>query len=87
MPQEAAIEDRAVDFHKGCYIGQEVISRIKSVGRVNRRIQRIESESELQPGEPWPPESEGDPAGEITSAAFDPLANRWIGLALVRGRS
>lgn len=38
LPHEARLDDRCLDFHKGCYIGQEVISRIKSVGRVNRLL-------------------------------------------------
>lgn len=36
LPQEALLERVAVDFDKGCYVGQEVVSRLKSVGRVNR---------------------------------------------------
>ena len=35
IPHEAGLEERAISYHKGCYIGQEVISRIKSVGKVN----------------------------------------------------
>ena len=38
LPAEAGLDLRAIDFHKGCYLGQEVISRIKSVGRVNRSL-------------------------------------------------
>lgn len=38
LPPEARIEARAIDYQKGCYIGQEIISRIKSVGKVNRRL-------------------------------------------------
>ncbi|MCG8599861.1 MAG: tRNA-modifying protein YgfZ, partial [Verrucomicrobiales bacterium] len=38
FPAELRIDDWAVDFQKGCYLGQEVISRIKSVGRVKRQI-------------------------------------------------
>jgi folate-binding protein YgfZ len=38
LPQEARLEETAVDFHKGCYVGQETVSRLKSVGRVNKRI-------------------------------------------------
>ena len=38
LPAEAGIEDRAVSFSKGCYIGQEVVSRIRSVGHVNRQL-------------------------------------------------
>ena len=38
LPAEAGIEDRAVSFSKGCYIGQEVVSRVRSVGHVNRQL-------------------------------------------------
>lgn len=38
FPAELRIDEWAVDFQKGCYLGQEVISRIKSVGRVKRQL-------------------------------------------------
>lgn len=38
LPQEARLEISGVDFDKGCYVGQEVVSRLKSVGRVNKRL-------------------------------------------------
>jgi folate-binding protein YgfZ len=38
LPPEAGLDQTHVDYHKGCYIGQEVLSRIKSVGHVNRRL-------------------------------------------------
>lgn len=38
LPQEARLEANAVDFDKGCYVGQETVSRLKSVGRVNKRL-------------------------------------------------
>ena len=41
MPPEAGIQDRAISYTKGCYVGQEVISRIKSVGHVNRTLVRL----------------------------------------------
>lgn len=41
FPAELGIESWTVDFHKGCYLGQEVISRIQSVGRVKRRLCRV----------------------------------------------
>lgn len=43
LPAEADLEDRAVDFKKGCYIGQEVVSRIKSVGHVNWNLRGLRS--------------------------------------------
>jgi folate-binding protein YgfZ len=38
IPSEAGLDERAISFSKGCYLGQEVISRIKSVGHVNRHL-------------------------------------------------
>src|SRR5436189_147092 len=38
LPPEAGLDRTHIDYHKGCYIGQEVISRLKSVEHVNRQL-------------------------------------------------
>ncbi len=38
LPPEALLDRTHIDYHKGCYIGQEVLSRVKSIGHVNRRL-------------------------------------------------
>jgi folate-binding protein YgfZ len=38
IPIEANLEERTIDYEKGCYIGQEVISRIKMSGQTNKRL-------------------------------------------------
>ncbi|MBI5397611.1 MAG: folate-binding protein YgfZ [Verrucomicrobia bacterium] len=38
IPNEAGLEARAISYEKGCYLGQETISRIKSIGHVNRHL-------------------------------------------------
>jgi folate-binding protein YgfZ len=38
LPPEAGLDQTHIDYHKGCYIGQEVISRLRSVGHVNRQL-------------------------------------------------
>ncbi|MFV0415082.1 MAG: YgfZ/GcvT domain-containing protein [Chthoniobacterales bacterium] len=38
LPAEVGLDHSAIDFHKGCYLGQEVISRIQSVGHVNHTL-------------------------------------------------
>jgi tRNA-modifying protein YgfZ len=38
IPNEAGLDKHAISYTKGCYLGQEVISRIKSVGHVNRHL-------------------------------------------------
>lgn len=42
LPPEARLEPSDISYQKGCYIGQEVISRIKSAGKVNRLLTRFE---------------------------------------------
>ena len=87
LPQEARLEDRAVDFHKGCYVGQEVVSRLRSVGRVNRLLCRLETvgDQPLAAGDRLflPPAAPGDEpleVGVVTSARRDP--RRGLTLAL-----
>jgi len=93
---EAGIEDRAVDYHKGCYLGQEVISRIKSAGKVNHRLRSLIASQPPKPGE-VPPEFDGgalfaadeageaaSPVGEIATAALHPSLDRLVALAYVK---
>lgn len=87
LPQEARLEDRAVDFHKGCYVGQEVVSRLRSVGRVNRLLCRLEADGRqpLAAGDrlflaPAVPGGEPAEVGVVTSARPDP--RRGVILAL-----
>lgn len=47
LPPEAGLDKTHIDYHKGCYIGQEVISRLKSVGRVNQTLQRFRGKSRI----------------------------------------
>lgn len=41
LPPEAGLDATDISYQKGCYIGQEVISRIKSAGKVNQRLRRM----------------------------------------------
>ena len=41
LPPEAGLDMSDISYNKGCYIGQEVISRIKSAGKVNRRLVKM----------------------------------------------
>jgi len=91
LPQEARVEDRAVDFHKGCYVGQEVVSRLRSVGRVNRLLCRLETigEAPLAAGDRLfaPAAGEGlEPAevGVVTSARRDPVRGVTLALGYVK---
>ena len=76
LPPEARLEETDISYHKGCYIGQEVISRIKSAGKVNRRLTRFVFDADV-PVAPGPLENA---AGEVTSVA--PLAVAGVRHAL-----
>jgi folate-binding protein YgfZ len=68
---EAGFKD-ALNFNKGCYLGQEVVARATHIGRVNKQLVGLEVETK----DSVPPRSkmmsDGREAGFITSAAFSP---------------
>jgi folate-binding protein YgfZ len=66
LPQETA-QDRALNFTKGCYIGQEIVERIRSRGAVHRTFVGFEIEGKVSPGTRI--QNEGKDVGEITSVA------------------
>jgi aminomethyltransferase len=73
LPQETG-QERALHFAKGCYLGQEVVERIRSRGQVHRVFTGFVLEAELPTGKS-PLLAEGQPVGAITSAASMTLPN------------
>jgi folate-binding protein YgfZ len=67
LPPEAGLDRTSICYHKGCYIGQEVLSRLKTVGKVNRRLAALLVEPETEAGAAL--ELDGKPAGKLTSIA------------------
>lgn len=83
LPQEASLDSSSVDFHKGCYVGQEVVSRLKSVGRVNRRLFAFRGTLVPTSEEPlslYLPGRPGELAGVLTSRSSDFELAESIGL-------
>ena len=96
IPLEAGIEDRAIDFDKGCYVGQEVIIRIlhRGQGRVARRLVGLALNGTAAPDAPLPQAgaavwsaSDDDDAdadiGRLTSVATSPALGKVIALGYV----
>jgi folate-binding protein YgfZ len=81
LPQETA-QAHALHFAKGCYLGQEIVERIRSRGQVHRRFTAFRLSGELPETLPAPLEAGGKPVGELTSAALVPLAEGPALLAL-----
>jgi len=51
IPQEAGIDERAVSFTKGCYIGQETVARLHYRGRPNRHLRGLRLEAPVADGD------------------------------------
>lgn len=87
LPQEVGLDELAISYTKGCYLGQEVVSRIKSVGHVNRRLVKLRllEGPALQPGMKLA--TPGQPAamaGSVTSVAPLPVDGRIYALGFAR---
>jgi len=67
LPQETS-QTRALHFTKGCYLGQEIVERIRSRGNVHRHLRQLEIEGAI-PAAGMELTLDGAPAGQITSAA------------------
>ena len=82
LPQETA-QTRALHFSKGCYLGQEIVERIRSRGNVHRTFGGFQLTGTLtEPGAALTAESFPRPVGELTSVAAIPLATGPVQLAL-----
>jgi folate-binding protein YgfZ len=81
IPQEAGLNERAVSFTKGCYVGQETVARLYYRGKPNRRLRGVRlsepapSGAELRLGEKT--------VGRLGSSVVSPVHGP-IGLALIR---
>jgi folate-binding protein YgfZ len=81
IPQEAGLNERAVSFTKGCYVGQETVARLFYRGKPNRRLCGLRLSEAALPGTEL---HIGERVvGRLTSAAVSPAFGP-IGLALVR---
>jgi len=76
---EAGFKD-AINFNKGCYLGQEVVARATHIGRVNKQLVRLEIETKNSVSPRSKLMSDGREAGFITSAAFSPGLGRVASL-------
>jgi tRNA-modifying protein YgfZ len=82
LPNEGGLESLAISYSKGCYLGQEVMARIKSMGRVRRTLVRVRGRGAppALPAALW----RGDRReGELRSAVPDAGGQGYSGLALV----
>jgi len=87
IPIEANLEQRTIDYEKGCYIGQEVISRMKMSGQTNKRLCGVVSLDDVPLLQPMklaahsPAEKE---VGWITSATRSERTGKQIALGYLK---
>ncbi|MFQ5795808.1 MAG: YgfZ/GcvT domain-containing protein, partial [Candidatus Bipolaricaulia bacterium] len=84
LPIEADLEERAISYTKGCYIGQEIIARVKAYGEVGKKLRGLVIEGAAPPPVASKIFKEDQEIGWITSSIYSPALDRPIALAYIR---
>ncbi len=84
LPQEVGRDSRAINFVKGCYLGQETVARLDALGHVNRLLKGLRVEGDIAPPAGSAVSSEGKAVGSVTSSALSPGRGGPIALAYLR---
>jgi len=82
LPQETQ-QMQAISFNKGCYLGQEIVERIRAQGRVNKKLERLELDNTQPPAAGTKLQVDGREA-DITSSVYSPHLGKVVALAYVR---
>jgi folate-binding protein YgfZ len=83
LAQEAN-QPQALHFSKGCYLGQEIVERVRSRGQIHRVLMPLVIETKAPP-EPGTKLQNGENnVAEITSAAYSPALGKVVALAYIR---
>ncbi|MEZ5354235.1 MAG: glycine cleavage T C-terminal barrel domain-containing protein [Bryobacteraceae bacterium] len=83
IPQETQLLG-AIHFAKGCYLGQEIVERVRSRGHVNKKLVQLTVEARQPPPAGAKVTSRDTEVGEITSAAWSPALGKVVAFAYVR---
>ncbi len=83
IPLEANLYE-TISFTKGCYLGQEIIARLDTLGKPARLLRRIELESDAVPAVGASVRVEGKSMGEVLSAIYSKALDKPIALAYIK---
>jgi aminomethyltransferase len=86
IPQETQ-QMQAMHFSKGCYLGQEIVERVRSRGHVNKVLVSLDIDTDAAPARGTKVEAGGKETGEITSAVVSPTTGKVIAFAIVRAET
>lgn len=87
LAQEVDRIERTISFKKGCYLGQETVARLDALGHVNKTLVVVRfAKAEVAAVPPAGTEltRDGQPVGQVTSAAYSPKFETAIALAYVK---
>ena len=84
LPQEVGRDDRAIDFVKGCYLGQETVARLDALGHVNKILKGLRVEGAVVPPPGASVTFEGKSVGTVTSSAWSEGWGGPVALAYLR---
>jgi len=88
LPHETGVISSRVSFRKGCYLGQEIVARMESLGAPKQQVVAFKANADEPPiaGAQLrrPGEAMGTPVGVVTSSTVSPLLGTTIGFATVR---
>ena len=84
IPHEAGLQESHISYTKGCYIGQEIVERVRSRGQANRTRVSLKLDASVAPAANTALLAEGKEVGFVTRSGFSPAANAWIGMGYVR---
>ena len=83
LPNEGGLEQSAISYTKGCYLGQEVMARLKTMGQVRRRLMRVRIPGKQVPSLPADLWARGKKVGDLRSVAVGESTDTTIGLAMI----
>lgn len=83
LPQELSRDEKTISFTKGCYLGQETVARIDSLGRVNKLLVVLKFAG-AEPTVGQELKQDGKTVGRLTSVAAVPGQAGWRALAFVK---
>ncbi|MEZ5943285.1 MAG: glycine cleavage T C-terminal barrel domain-containing protein [Planctomycetaceae bacterium] len=87
LAQEAARTAQAINFRKGCYLGQEPIARLDAMGHTNKELRCLSCDGSLEIELPCEVHFDGQTVGKLTSLAYSAQRNETVGLAMLQTRA
>ena len=81
------VTEKAISYEKGCYVGQEIVARVKNIakGITAKKLRLLEIDSNIIPEKNAKIMADNNEIGYVTSAAFSPKLDNAIALGFVKG--